>query len=62
MRKRKLKELEKISYAVSYALTSDFMERHDNRIPNTEEKQEIIVKSTKYVLDILDNIKQEKHR
>ena len=60
-RKRKLKEIEKISYAVSYALTTEFMEKHD-RIPNTEEKQELIVKSTKYVIDILDNIEQGKHK
>jgi hypothetical protein len=60
-RKRKLKEIEKISYAVSYALTTEFVEKHD-RIPNEYEINLIQLKGTKYVLEILDNIEQGKHK
>jgi hypothetical protein len=58
MRKRKLKEreIENISCAVSYTLTTAFIEEN-HRPPNEEEKQAIKIKSVRYVFEILDFIK-----
>jgi hypothetical protein len=56
MRKRKLKrrEIRNISFAVSYSLTTAFIEEN-HRPPNEEEKQKIVIKGMKYIYDILDN-------
>ena len=53
--KRKLKEREirNISFAVSYSLTTAFIEEN-HRPPNEEELQKIKIKSMEYIFDILD--------
>lgn len=58
MRKRKIKEreIESISCAVSYTLTTAFIEEN-HRPPNEEEQRAIKMKSAKYVFEILDFIK-----
>ena len=56
MKKRKLKsrEIRNISFAVSYALTTAFIEEN-HRPPNEEEKQKIVIKGMGYIYDMLDN-------
>ena len=56
MRKRKIKEIENISFAVGYALTTAFIEEN-NRNPTEEEQQKIAKKSAKYIYEILDKLK-----
>lgn len=56
MRKRKLKEIENISFAISYTLTSLFIEEHD-RNPTEEEQILIAQKSRDYVFEILYKLK-----
>lgn len=55
MRKRKIKEkeIENMSFAVSYALTSYFIEQN-HRSPTEEEKRTLTLKSARYILEILD--------
>ena len=56
MRKRKLKEIENISFAVSYTLTSEFMEQYE-RNPTEEEQNLIALKSRDYVFEMLYKLK-----
>ena len=55
MKKRKLKkrELKNIGFAVSYSLTTAFIEEN-HRQPTEEELQTIKVKSMEYILKIFD--------
>ncbi len=56
MRKRKLKEIGNISFAVSYTLTSIFIEQHD-RLPTEEEQILIAQKGRDYVFEMLYKLK-----
>ena len=56
MRKRKLKEIENIGFAVSYTLTSAFIEQYD-RNPTEDEQILIAQKSRDYVFEILYKLK-----
>jgi hypothetical protein len=53
MRKLKEREIRNISFAVSYSLTTAFIEEN-HRPPNEEELQKIKIKSMEYIYDILD--------
>lgn len=53
--KAKAKEIEHISFAVSYALTSAFIEKNQ-RNPTEEEIKEIKQKNIKYVFEIVDHL------
>lgn len=55
MRKRKAKEIEHLSFAVSYALTTAFIEEN-HRNPTEEEITKIKQKTVKYVFDIIDHL------